>query len=77
MCACSLHTRHQFLPISHCCDLTFRADSRQNLILEHLHIIEVLMHANATIMFKEVQMFTLNVMMPLQFELSVADPAAG
>ena len=36
-----------------CCDLTFRADSGQNMNLEHLYITEVLMHANATIMFKD------------------------
>ena len=34
-----------------CCDMTFWADSRQIPILEHLDIIKVLMHANATIMF--------------------------
>ena len=33
-----------------CCDLTFRA---QNTNLEHLYIIKVLMHAYATIMFKD------------------------
>ena len=33
--------------------LTFRVESGLSLILEHLHIIEVLMHANATIMFKD------------------------
>ena len=36
-----------------CCDLTFRAESGVIPILEHLHIIKVLMHANATIMFKD------------------------
>ena len=37
----------------YCCDMTFRAESGLSWILEHLHIIEVLMHANATIMFKD------------------------
>ena len=57
----------QLFQKSHCCDLTFRA-----LIpnLEHLYIIEVLTHANATSMFKRPQMFTLIIMTPLQFELS-------
>ena len=36
-----------------CCDMTFRADLRQILILEHLDIIKILMHANATIMFQD------------------------
>ena len=48
-----------------CCDLTFRALFPN---LEHLYIIEVLTHANATRMFKRLQMFTLIVMTPLQFE---------
>ena len=48
-----------------CYDLTFQADLRQILILEHLHIIEVLMHANATIMFKDYRCTSLIVMMPL------------
>ena len=39
--------------ICRCCHLTFLADSRQIPILEHSHIIEVLVHANATIMFKD------------------------
>ena len=42
-------TRH----IHHCCDLTFRAFRAQNTNLEHLYIIEVLMHVYATIMFKD------------------------
>ena len=41
------------LLFGHCCDLTFQADSRQIPILEHLHIIKVLMQPNATIMFKD------------------------
>ena len=41
------------ITITICCDLIFRADSRQMLILEHLYIIEVLTHANATIVFKD------------------------
>ena len=36
-----------------CCDLTFRAFRAQNTNLEHLYIIEVLMHTYATIMFKD------------------------
>ena len=36
-----------------CCDLTFHADSGLILNLEHLYIIDVLTHANATIMFKD------------------------
>ena len=39
--------------IDGCCDLTFQAESGLISIIEHLHIIEVLMHANATIMFKD------------------------
>ena len=50
--------------------MTFRAFCAQNTNLEHLYIIEVLMHAYATIMFKGLQMFTLIIMTPLQFELS-------
>ena len=36
-----------------CYDLTLQADSRQIPNLEHLYIIEVLTHANATIIFKD------------------------
>ena len=53
-----------------CCDLTFRAFCTLILNLEHLYIIEALTHAKATSMFKRLQMFTLIVMTPLQFELS-------
>ena len=53
-----------------CCDLTFRAFRVLIPNLEHLYIIEVLTHANATSMFKRLQMFTAVVMTPLQFELS-------
>ena len=38
---------------THCCDLTFRAFRALIPNLEHLYIIEVLMHANAAIMFKD------------------------
>ena len=36
-----------------CYDLTLQADSRQIPNLEHLYIIEVIMQANATIIFKD------------------------
>ena len=53
-----------------CCDLTFHVFRSLIPNLEHLYIIEVLTHANATSMFKRLQMFTLIIMMPLQFKLS-------
>ena len=37
----------------YCYDMMFQADSGQIPILEHLYAIEVLTHANATIMFKD------------------------
>ena len=45
------YSRH--LKLGTCCDLTFRAESGLISILERLHILKVLMHANATIMFKD------------------------
>ena len=53
-----------------CCELTFHTFCALIPNLEHLYKIEVLTHANAKIMFKRLQMFTLIVMTPLQFELS-------
>ena len=44
----SLKIRH-----GQCCDLTFRAELGVIPILEYLHIIKVLIHANASIMFKD------------------------
>ena len=60
-----------------CCDLTFHAFRALILNLEHLYIIEVLTHANATSMFKRMQMFTLIVMMPLQFDYHRVVPTVG
>ena len=54
----------------YCCDLTFRAFRALIPNLDHLYIIEALTHANATSIFKRLQMFTLIIMTPLQFELS-------
>ena len=39
--------------LTYCCDLTFRAELGVIPIFEHLHVIEVLVHANAAIMFKD------------------------
>ena len=52
-CVFFLRREKWYICLRNCCDLTFRAESGLNSILEHLHIIEVLMHANATIMFKD------------------------
>ena len=43
----------EFFFARYCCDLTFRAFRAVIPNLEHLYIIEVLTHANATIMFKD------------------------